>query len=106
MSSTKQPLTEVLIMSIGLIKGPCIITKILRPTNTKDARVKAYHKRDSDHTWSKTIAWDDNLNDSENHIKAAELLIDSWPLNESSAFVLKGRGHDSDHYYFVAVTIN
>ena len=89
-----------------MFKGPCIITKVLRPTNTKDARVKAFHKRDSDHTWSETVAWDDDLDDSENHIKAAQKLIDSWPLNENHCFVLKGRGHDNDHYYFVAVTIN
>ena len=82
--------------------GPCIITKVLLPTDTKDARVKATYKRDSSTTWSKTVAWNTDIEDYENHYKAAKLLIDTWPLNEEHTWSFIARGHDQFHYYFVA----
>ena len=85
-----------------LLIGPCIVTKYLGPTNYRGSRIKATHARDSETKWTKTISWDYSLEANKNHEKAAQALIDSWPFNEHFKFVLKGRGHDHDHYYFLA----
>ena len=79
--------------------GPCIVTKYLGPTNTRGTRVKASHYRDSDTTWTKTVFWDHSLEASENHLKAAEALVESWPFKDLKVL---GRGHDHNHYYFIA----
>ncbi len=79
--------------------GPCIVTKRLGPTDYRGTRVKASHHRDSITTWTKTIPWDEQLEGSENHLKAAEALVESWPFENSKII---GRGHDHNHYYFIA----
>jgi len=88
------------------LTGPCIITKYLGPTDYKGTRVKATHVRDSKTKWSKTISWNHCKGAEENHQQAAQELINSWPLNEYFNFKLKGRGHDHNHYYFIADSIN
>ncbi len=82
----------------GLI-GPCIVTKYMGPTSHRGSRVKASHYRDSDTQWTKTIFWDHSLDSSENHFKAAEALVESWPFEDMK---IVGRGHDHKHYYFIA----
>ena len=84
----------------GLI-GPCILTKYMGPTNCRGSRVKASHYRDSDTQWTKTIFWDHYLSSDENHLKAAEALVKSWPFGNMK---IVGRGHDYKHYYFIATT--
>ena len=84
------------------LTGPCIVTKLLGPTNYKGTRIKAIHERDSETKWSKTVSWDYSLEVDKHHARAAQELIDSWPFNEHYKFVLKGRGHDHSHYYFIA----
>jgi hypothetical protein len=86
------------------LMGPIIITRYLGPSNTRGARVTATHKRDSEITWRKTICWDHALDGSENHHAAALALVQSWGLGEGQEpWVLIGRGHDHDAYYFLAV---
>jgi hypothetical protein len=82
--------------------GPCILTKYMGPTNCRPSRVKASHDRDPDTKWTKTIFWDHYLSADENHLKAAEALVKSWPFGRN--FKIVGRGHDYKHYYFVATT--
>ena len=86
--------------SSELICGPIIITKYLGATNYKNSRVKAWHKRDNDRTWSVIISWDYALSSTENHIAAAQALIAKglW----CGELEIVGRGHDQDNYYFLA----
>ena len=87
------------------LKGPCIVTKYMGPTNYRGSRIKATHKRDSEKTWSKTLSWDYKLDSMENHRAAAQALIEAWPFNEYNKFELKASGFDHNHYYFLAVSI-
>ncbi|MBR52153.1 hypothetical protein CMK19_00110 [Candidatus Poribacteria bacterium] len=89
-------------MDLEALTGPCIVTKYLGPTDYRGSRIKATHTRDSETKWSKTVGYDSALDSDKNHERAAQALIDSWPFNEHFKFVLKGRGHDHNHYYFIA----
>jgi len=85
-----------------LLTGPCIVTKYLGPTNSRGSRIKATHTRDSETKWSKTVSYQSALDSDENHLEAAKALLDFWPFKDNFKFVLKGRGHDHNHYYFIA----
>ncbi len=89
-------------MDLDALIGPCIVTKYIGPTDHRGSRIKATHERDSETKWSKTVGWDYSLDANKNHERAAQELIDSWPMNKYFKFVLKGRGHDHSHYYFIA----
>jgi hypothetical protein len=82
--------------------GPVIITRYLGPTDHRDSRVVATHKRDSETTYRKVLSWDHALNSEQNHQAAAEALLAAWPYETSLR--IGGRGHDADAYYWLATT--
>jgi hypothetical protein len=82
-----------------LILGPVIITKYCCATNNRESRVLATHKRDNGTTWRCYLNVDNALSDEENHLKAAEKLLASWPYENNLKIV--GRGHDASNYYFL-----
>tara|TARA_A100001515_G_scaffold143998_2_gene146739 strand:+ start:1846 stop:2130 length:285 start_codon:yes stop_codon:yes gene_type:complete len=85
-----------------LMQGPLIRTKFLGPTDCRDSRITAVHKRDSKQTQRVTIPWDRELDAMENAKAAALALCRSWPYEQS--MVLVACGFDHDHYYFIAST--
>ncbi len=85
--------------STDVILGPIIRTRYLGPTYARGSRVVATHKRDTDVTWRKTIAWNHALDSQDNHLAAAEALLASWPHENTLRIV--ARGHDADAYYFL-----
>lgn len=87
-----------------LLQGPLIRTKYLCPTNKRDARIKATHKREAGRTFSVTLLWDDDLDGLENARIAALKLLEEWPFREHHEMVLVACGFDHDHYYFIAST--
>jgi len=87
-----------------LLQGPLIVTKFLGPTNYRDPRIKAIHKRDKEKTFTVTLSWDHSLNGMENAKAAALALLQSWPFQDHHQMVLVACGFDHDHYYFIAST--
>jgi len=85
-----------------LLQGPLIRTKYLGPTNYRESRIKAVHKRDSDEVQSVTLSWDHSLDGMENAKAAALALLQSWPYQDHHQMVLVACGFDHDHYYFIA----
>jgi len=86
-----------------LLQGPLIRTKFLGPTNHRDSRITAVHKRDSERTQRVTIPWDRELDAMENAKAAALELCRTWQHPEME-MVLVACGFDHDHYYFIAST--
>ena len=85
-------------------RGLIIKTKYLGPTDHKQSRIKAIHKRDSERTFSKTIDWDYELESPDNHYEAAKALMDNWEFKEYHPNMkIVSMGWDHDHYYFVVV---
>tara|TARA_R100000322_G_scaffold150518_1_gene107657 strand:- start:327 stop:638 length:312 start_codon:yes stop_codon:yes gene_type:complete len=85
-------------------RGLIIKTKLLGPTNCKQTRIKALHKRDNERTFSKTINWDYQLESPDNHYEAAKALIKNWEFKEYHPNMkIVSMGWDHDHYYFVVV---
>ena len=85
-------------------RGLIIKTKYLGPTDHKQSRIKAIHKRDSEKTFSKTIDWDYDLDCADNHYEAAKSLIDHWEFKDYHPNMkIVSMGWDHDHYYFVVV---
>jgi len=80
------------------IPSPVIVTKYVGWTNTFGARIMATHKRDYETIWRHIHTIHDNLSDEENHLKAAEGLLASWPY--VGDFKIVGRGRDADNHYF------
>jgi hypothetical protein len=85
-----------------LMQGPLIRTKYHGPTNNRDARISAVHKRDSERTQRVTLAWNHELDGMENAKAAALALCQSWPYEQTMTLV--ACGFDHDHYYFIAST--
>ena len=85
-----------------LLQGPLIRTKYHGPTDHRDARISAVHKRDSEQTQRVTLSWDHSLDGLENAKAAALALLKSWPYCQD--MVLVACGFDHDHYYFIAST--
>lgn len=85
-----------------LLQGPLIRTKYLGPTDHRDSRITAVHKRDSERTQRVTIPWDRELDPMENAKAAALALCKSWPYEQTMTLV--ACGFDHDHYYFIAST--
>ena len=83
-----------------LLQGPLIRTKYHGPTDHRDARISAVHKRDSEQTQRVTLSWDHSLDGLENAKAAALALLKSWPYCQD--MVLVACGFDHDHYYFIA----
>jgi hypothetical protein len=81
------------------MKGPIIKTRHLAPTNYKDARIVAFHKRDSETTWRVTLLWDHDLDGEQNGLRAARKLVETWPIDSDGE--IKVCGYDHDYYYFV-----
>ena len=86
-----------------LILGPVIVTSYHGATNTRQARITASHRRDSDNIWCRYLNYDDALSAEENHLKAAEKLLTSWPYENSLKIV--GRGHDYRNYFFLCQSV-
>ena len=82
-----------------LILGPIIITKYTHQTEKRGSRIVAIHRRDNDETWRRFVNYDNSLSAEENHLAAAEKLLESWPYVNRLRIV--GRGHDADAYYFL-----
>lgn len=82
-----------------LILGPVIVTKYCGATGKRGSRVLATHKRDGSETWRCYVDFDDGLNSEENHLAAAQKLLESWPYKNSLKIV--GRGHDASNFYFL-----
>ena len=85
-----------------LMQGPLIRTKYHGPTDHRDARITAVHKRDSERTQRVTLAWDHELDGMENAKAAALALCAKWPYEQTMTLV--ACGFDHDHYYFIAST--
>ena len=83
-----------------MFTGPIIKTRFLGPTNHRQARIKATHKRDSEVTWSVTINWHYGSTAEENHYNAACALMRKDGFF-SGPFTVVGRGHDHDAYYWL-----
>jgi hypothetical protein len=79
--------------------GPVIVTKYAGWSNTFGARIVATHKRDYETIWRHIHTMHDNLSDEENHLKAAEGLLASWPYVGDLEIVARGR--DADNHYFL-----
>lgn len=92
-------------LSEPTLRGPIIVTRYLGPTNHRGSRIIATHKRDSETTYRATIPWQHDLSPEDNHLAAAERLLDGWPQygdGSGPRFRIGGRGHDHDAYYFLA----
>ena len=86
-----------------LILGPVIITKFCPATDTRGSRIMAIHKRDNDTTWRCYSGCDHGGSAEENHLKAAEKLLASWPYENNLKIV--GRGHDASNYFFLCQSV-
>jgi len=86
------------------LRGLVIKTKYLGATDYRDARIKATHLRDSGVTYSKTISKKYDLEPADNALRAAQSLIDSWPLKEYNPNMkIVSMGWDHSNYYFVVI---
>ena len=86
------------------LRGLVIKTKYLGATDYKGARIKATHLRESGVTYSKTISKNQDLEPADNALRAAQSLIDSWPLAEYNPNMkIVSMGWDHANYYFVVI---
>ena len=100
-----------------ITRGFTISTKFLGPTDTRGSRVKATYKRDNDRTWTATIHWSHACDAEQNHMRAAQELLNDLnedrrlyfesigAANEAGTFEIVGAGWDAERYYFLAAQL-
>ena len=95
-------------------RGFAIKTKFLGPTNYKGSRVSASYKRSNDETLRATVDWRHGLSAEQNHLRAAQTLINK--ANEDGRayyqeigigaefvpFEITAIGWDQDSYFILA----
>ena len=86
-----------------LIQGPVIVTKYCHQTNSRESRIMATHRRDSETTWRCFWDYDHSISAEENHFAAAAKLLARWPYK--NALKIVGRGHDAMIYYFLCSNV-
>jgi hypothetical protein len=82
-----------------LVLGPVIVTKYCHQTSSRNSRIMATHKRDSETTWRCYWSYDHSISPEDNHLAAAAKLLASWPYENALRIV--GRGHDENNFYFL-----
>lgn len=83
------------------LTGLLIQTRFHGPTDYKAPRVSASLRRDSDTIWRVYCNWQHALNPLENHLTAANKLLNKyWP--EDPPVVVSAACNESDYYAFTA----
>ena len=95
-------------MTESLILGLIIETKFSGPTDTRDSRISAVCKRDSNRTFRKTVSYNHRLNGEDNHLAAAEAVMAVMETElayegcEPFSVIARGHGGNSSAgYYFL-----
>ena len=95
-------------MTESIILGLIIETRFLGPTDTRDSRIIAVCKRDSDRTYRKTVSYSHGLTSEACHQNAAEAVMAVMEADlaydgcEPFRIVARGHGGRSDAgYYFL-----
>ena len=95
-------------MTESITLGVIIETRFLGPTDTRDSRITAVCKRDSDRTYRRTVSYSHGLSSEANHQNAAEAVMAVMEADlayngcEPFRIVARGSGGRSDAgYYFL-----
>ena len=96
-------------MTESLILGVIIETRFNGPTDTRDSRITAVCKRDSDRTYRRTVSYSHGLSSEANHLNAAEAVMEvmerdlSYEGCEPFRVIARGHGGRSDAGYFFLI---
>ena len=95
-------------MTESLILGVIIETRFIGPTDTRDSRITAVCKRDSDRAYRKSLSYDHRLSSEANHLAAAEAVMAVMETDlayegcEPFRVIARGYGgRSSAGYYFL-----
>ena len=98
-----------------IARGFVIRTNFVGPTNHRGSRISARYARDMETTYRVMIDWCHSVDPEQNHMRAAQALLNT--INSERAdffesigesrdsagrFEITGAGWDQDHYYFLA----
>ena len=82
--------------------GWTIKTTFYGPTNYKGPRIRASVLRDENTVWKSWIEYKSKLESKENHMRAANKLIQEWEFKEKFPNMkIVSYGFDTYHYYFI-----